>query len=203
MSNELKIKKEVLEYSSTDNQKSSSLTVGTILLYAGPDMTNISGNFLLCDGKPYSSTDDNFKYNALFKVLGNMYGGSSPYFNVPNLKGRFAIGAEKDSVTSQAINQISENGSKKIIGGVDNITNKHFKHIHNIQTGIKGINDYRAQSYSPWGDYLHGKGSVQANIANRETTNNVDDNNGAPVNTNQLKIYPPYCAINYIICYKA
>lgn len=202
MSNELKIKKEVLEYSSTDNQKSSSLTVGTILLYAGPDMANISGNFLLCDGQQYSSTDNDYKYNNLFNVIGNMYGGSSPNFQVPNLKRRFAIGAEKDSVTSQAINQISENGLKKISGGVDNILNKHFKHIHAITTGIKGKEDKRDQSYSPEGNYLHGKGSVQANIANRETTNNVD-NGGSPVNTNQEKFYPPYCAINYIICYKA
>jgi len=200
MSNELKIKKEVLEYSSTDNQKSSSLTVGTILLYAGPDMTNISGNFLLCDGKPYSSTDDNFKYNALFKVLGNMYGGSSPYFNVPNLKGRFAIGAELDSVTTQAINQISENGSTKISGGVDYITSKHFQHDHHIWTGVH----YKTRNvnYSPKGNYLHGKSGVQANISNRETTNNLD-NAGEPVDTNQEKFYPPYCAINYIICYKA
>ena len=201
MSNELKIKKEVLEYSSTDNQKSSSLTVGTILLYAGPDMTNISGNFLLCDGQQYSSTDNDYKYNNLFNVIGNMYGGSSPNFKVPNLKRRFAIGAELDSVTSQAINQISDNGEKKIIGGVDNITNKHFKHTHSIATGVR--NNIRNVNYSGAGNKLHGKSGVQKNISNRETTNNVD-NNGAPVNTNpQERFYPPYCAINYIICYKA
>jgi microcystin-dependent protein len=193
MSNELKLKKEFLEFSSTDNQATASLNVGTIMLYAGPDLTNISSNFLLCDGGEYSSTVDNFKYNDLFNIIGNTYGGSAPNFKVPNLKGRIAIGAEKGQ------NKISENGQSKLEGGVNFIKPDHLKHRHNVSTDIKY--EERDQNYDPYNDWWVGHRSPQKAYNSRNTTNNLKTNNTIE-NGPQENIYPKYCAINYIICYK-
>ena len=46
-------------------------------------------NFLLCDGTLYLKTD----YPALAAVLGTTFGGDSTHFGVPNMKGRFPMGA--------------------------------------------------------------------------------------------------------------
>lgn len=193
MSNELKLKKEFLEFTSTDNQNTASLSVGSILLYAGQDMANISGNFLLCDGAEYSSSDDNFKYNALFNIIGNMYGGSSPNFKVPNLKGKLAIGAQ------DGLNTIVENSTNKVEGGVNSIGPNHIKHHHRIISNL--VDGERSQGYHPSGGTGDtGVKRAEANVSSRFTTNNIGSNNQPE--SGQNNIYPKYCALNYIICYK-
>jgi microcystin-dependent protein len=67
------------------------LPAGTIVAFGG----NVApAGWVLCDGSVRSGNDAAF--SALFAVIGKTYGvgdGSAPSFNVPDLRGRTAIGA--------------------------------------------------------------------------------------------------------------
>ena len=60
--------------------------VGTILPFAG---NSVPSGFLQCNGAGVSVTT----YAALYKVIGNTYGGDSTTFNLPNLTDRFLQGS--------------------------------------------------------------------------------------------------------------
>jgi microcystin-dependent protein len=57
--------------------------VGTLLDFAG--ITAPAG-YLVCDGSAVST----ITYAALFTVIGYIYGGAGPLFNIPDFRGRFA-----------------------------------------------------------------------------------------------------------------
>lgn len=59
---------------------------GTILDFGGPSPPDY---FLLCDGAQYPVAE----YTELFAVIGYSFGGSAAIFNVPDLRGRAAIGS--------------------------------------------------------------------------------------------------------------
>jgi microcystin-dependent protein len=62
------------------------MPTGTIAMYGA---TTPPGGWLLCDG----SLKQTSAYPALFSIISYNYGGSGANFNVPNLVGRFALGA--------------------------------------------------------------------------------------------------------------
>ena len=57
--------------------------VGILLDFAG---TTAPPGYLICDGSAVSTTT----YAALFAVIGYLYGGAGPLFNIPDFRGRFA-----------------------------------------------------------------------------------------------------------------
>lgn len=63
------------------------LPAGTIVDYGG---STAPSGWVLCDGSSYSST--NATYSRLFSAIGTTYGGSAGNFNVPDLRGRVAVG---------------------------------------------------------------------------------------------------------------
>src|SRR5215472_9002218 len=67
------------------NQK-AGLAVGSISMFAG---AGAPANWLICDGSSLSTTT----YSALFAAIGYAFGGSGTSFNLPDLRGKFAIGA--------------------------------------------------------------------------------------------------------------
>jgi microcystin-dependent protein len=70
-----------------DSQEECRL-IGEIVTFAGS--SNPSVNFLLCDGSSYLRSD----YPDLFAVIGSVFGSAdSTHFNVPDLRGRTAVGA--------------------------------------------------------------------------------------------------------------
>lgn len=77
------------------------MPVGTLLDYAGP--TAPSG-YLLCDGSSYSTTT----YPNLFNAIGYNWGGSGGTFNVPDFRGRTAVGAGQGTgLTNRALATVS------------------------------------------------------------------------------------------------
>jgi len=64
------------------------LPSGTIVAFGG---TVAPAGWALCDGSVRNGGDAAF--SALFAAIGNTYGGSAPNFNLPDLRGRTAIGA--------------------------------------------------------------------------------------------------------------
>ena len=64
-----------------------SMPIGSIISFAGE---NIPNGWLVCDGDVVSSTD----YPDLFAEIGNKYGGTSPSFKLPDLRGRVPVGLD-------------------------------------------------------------------------------------------------------------
>ncbi|MCI8470347.1 MAG: hypothetical protein HFJ35_02480 [Clostridia bacterium] len=83
----------------------------------------IPENWLLCDGQAVSRID----YSELFKVLGTKYGtgNGSTTFNLPNLKGKVAVGKDEND---SDFNALGKNGGEK----EHTLTIKEMpKHNHN------------------------------------------------------------------------
>ena len=71
------------------------LPPGILAPYAGAE-TNIPSGWLLCSGQ----TVDKTTYWELFAVIGTTFGGSGSGFAVPDLRGRFPLGADNMGGTS-------------------------------------------------------------------------------------------------------
>lgn len=79
------------------------LPAGSIVQFGGPVAP---AGFALCDGSSLSTTTE----ASLFAVIGYTYGGSGGSFNVPNCKGRVAVGLD---ATQTEFNVLSKNGGEK------------------------------------------------------------------------------------------
>lgn len=188
------IAKESINYKKNginDHQFTTPLTVGTIILYAGNDSSKYDNNFLLCDGTAYSETEQQGKYSSLYNVIGTLYGSEEGKFLVPNMQLNIPIGK----------NSFDNN----IYGGVDKIENKHYRHNHNIYVD-RFQDDTANHYYDGSGDADRGWLSTgySKNTPSKYTTMNLDANGVPFSDTAQSdKYFPPYCAINYLICYKS
>jgi microcystin-dependent protein len=80
---------------------SNGVPVGTIVAYAGPD-TNIPAGWLLCNGAVLNATA-NPQYAQLFAAISTTWGGSGvSSFNVPDLRGMFLRGLNKETTGTDA-----------------------------------------------------------------------------------------------------
>lgn len=64
----------------------TGMAIGTVFWFAGED---IPDNCLVCDGSEVSAA----VYAALYAVIGNVWGGNSTVFNLPDLQDSFLVGA--------------------------------------------------------------------------------------------------------------
>ena len=82
-----------------------TLPIGSIMLYSG---NVLPVNWLLCNGQAISRT----KYSALFEKIGTTYGSGdgSTTFNVPNLKGKVAVGKDENDTD---FDTLGETGGEK------------------------------------------------------------------------------------------
>ncbi len=190
--NALKITKDSLEYNTDEKQNTVTTDIGTILLYAGTTINNISNNFLLCDGTSHEIAD----YPELFGIIGDKYGGTITHFNVPNFKAYIPIGSK------EGVNTINYQGVNTISGGHNFIESSHFKHDHAIPT-----HTFLSELQSSGGDTNSGKSDrdilnsySRVSSSLLVTTNTLDDND-TPITT-QINHYPKYTTLNYIICYR-
>lgn len=92
--------------------KQKGLFVGEIKLFGG---STIPGGWLVCDGSAVSRTT----YAALFSVIGTTYGSGngSTTFNLPDFKGRMAIGVGNSGVSGDGYNSLGAKSGE--------ITHKH------------------------------------------------------------------------------
>lgn len=68
--------------------------VGSIIMFGG---AVAPANWLICNGASVSTTT----YAALFAILQYAFGGSGANFNLPNLNGRFPLGAGSNPIGTQ------------------------------------------------------------------------------------------------------
>lgn len=147
------------------------MPVGSIVQYGG---TNAPAGWLICDGSSISRTE----YKDLFNAINTSYGvgDGSTTFNLPNLKGRVAVGLDSDDTDFNTIGKLG--GEKKHTLTVDEMPS--HGHITGgaggERVGLTGTT-WNHQSYNP-----------DANIATNYVGGNKAHNN-----------LQPYAVINYII----
>ena len=151
-----------------------SLPVGAIISWT----TNTApDNYLICDGSAVSRTT----YADLFSVIGTTYGtgDGSTTFNLPNLKGRVAVG--KDS-TQTEFDTLGKTGGSKYLQA----------HSHSITVGWGEQDADLPSTYYPlsqigptYAKYMNTGGSGGNFLANTGTGNSEN--------------LQPYIVVNYII----
>lgn len=109
--------------------------IGSIIQFAG---ATIPSGWLLCDGSAISRTT----YEDLFDAIGTTYGtgDGSTTFNLPNLKGRVAVGKD----TSQTeFDTLGETGGSKFLQ----------EHDHKLQYSLDGGQTFGEASFGRDGTY--------------------------------------------------
>ena len=198
----------------------TNVPVATILTTAVPktgDYTSAPGGFLFCDGTPVSRAT----YAALFSAIGTTYGAGdgSTTFNLPDLLGRFALGAGTPgtpAVQGGVAHVLGSKGGEEqhVLTGpesgiaqhkhtISGSTGSGGTHAHQMQhsglsaagPGAYGWTTPSANSGSYWGDtqgapdHTHGVGTLVN--ANTGPTNAAEDHQNMP----------PFTTVNYMIKY--
>ena len=126
----------------------SSVPVGTILLWAGTEL-NLNTGWLVCDGSAISRAT----YSDLYTIQGNTFGSGdgSTTFNIPDMTDRFVVGAG-DSYAQNA-----QGGSN-----TNNLSHTHTvnSHSHSIAQHSHTVSSHRHYT----GAHSHGAGSYRAEI---------------------------------------
>ena len=171
----VKITNEKIEFSTTNIQTEVFPHIGSILLWGGDDIGNLtSTGYLCCNGGEHNIDD----YPKLFEVIGNTYGTSETAgkFKVPDLKRRFPIG------TSANINIGTTDGDKQL-------NSIHYPHKHELSfSELKYFNRRGGETYG---------GSLGATVGYSTAWKILFV---SPNETGKQKnYYPQYCIVNYII----
>lgn len=197
-----------IRYYDNSYQTTAMPPIGTIIIW--PYLT-LPTNYIWCDGKPYTRTQDNNKYEKLFNIIGNIYGGTNPSFNVPNLRTRFPLGYSSDISSTNDQNYVSANRQ----GGNSTINKNQFVHTHKVETNTLATGIDRQPNVQighdefywdngPWipvPRYSFVSGNTpqydQANTYPSDST--VFTHN---YNSSSGEFYPEFMALQYIIKYK-
>ena len=111
--------------------------VGCIMCYASP---NCPDGYLPCDGRELMQS----QYPVLFKVIGNIFGGSSKTFCLPDLQGQFIRGWDKEGNTDpDASDRKFGEPQKDAIQGHNHILDK--RQI-NINIGVSGEHSHTVKA---------------------------------------------------------
>ena len=197
---------------------SSSIPTGSLFPYAG---SSAPTGYLLCDGSSVSSTN----YLSLHAVISNTYGGSAYTggsglsFNLPDLRGRFPMGAGtgtglNSSGTGAPSGTAQTARTRGQWGGEETnllTTNEMPSHSHTGGTGSAGSH-YHSFS-KPAASYLYPNGnftlSVPSGTYHRfSDSDGVNDTDTAANHTHSItaegggarhNTVPPFVVLNYII----
>ncbi|MGE5495102.1 MAG: phage tail protein [Burkholderiales bacterium] len=162
---------------------------------------------LLCDGAEYSRTE----YSQLFNVIGTTYGAGdgSTTFNVPDMRGRVAVG--KDSAQTE-FDALNEAGGEKAhtLTIVEMPTHTHAQDSHNHTQNphahreiVANLNGYGGPDGVPsgegWDGAYHATGITTESVtATNNLTTATNQNTGGSGAHNNLQ---PYRVINFVIRY--
>jgi microcystin-dependent protein len=153
----------------------SAVPSGVISAYGG---SSAPTGYLLCDGTAVSRTT----YSALYAIVGTTYGSGdgSTTFNVPNLKGKVAVGRDSSQSEFDALGETS--GEKTVT-----LTEAQMpSHTHSLSPGqVVGTGwtgGSTGNAYSPLGNNPQYNTSISS-TGSGEAHNNLQ----------------PYLVINYII----
>lgn len=160
----------------TNTELSFSSPIGTIISFPSDTIPN---GWLLCDGSSYPKA----LFPNLSSVLKNEWGGNSNNFNVPDLRGRTLVGADKGANVVTTNNNVSNlGGEEKHTLTVDELA----QHSH-IVSAVVGAH----------GDAYYSGGANADNFPVPNLPIPVQSlNTGSNDAHNNMQ---PYAVINYII----
>lgn len=185
-------------------ENSASLPAGTIVQWPG---ATAPANWLICDGAAVSRTT----YASLFAAIGVQYGSGdgTTTFNLPNLKGRVAVGLDSSQTEFDTLGEIG--GAKThtltsaqipshthTYSGTTNTTGSH-NHI-NGWASITGYNYVGSGGNSNW-PFGGGSNAAQRDLQaagdhSHTFSGTTAANTGGDGAHNNLQ---PYIVLNYII----
>ena len=185
-------------------ENSASLPAGTIVQWPG---ATAPANWLICDGSAVSRT----AYASLFSAIGVQYGSGdgTTTFNLPNLKGRVAVGLDS---SQGEFNTLGETGGAKThtltsaempshTHTFSGTTSTDGAHTHTSSSGYPFVTDLGAGNALPtasgnnYGFRNNGANTASAG-AHTHTYSGTTSSVGSDSAHNNLQ---PYIVLNYII----
>ena len=162
--------------------------VGVVKMWAG----NVAPeNYQFCNGQLVAVAD----FPALYAVIGNSYGGNSTFFNLPDFRGRVAIGAGQGTGLTQK--SLGETGGAETVTLTAAQLPSHNHQLNALNGGLD-INT-PVGNFLP--EYVNTASKFYAQQAAGETL--LSMNNASIGNTGSGESHPnmqPYLGINFIIC---
>lgn len=152
-----------------------TLPIGIIMEYPG---SNIPSGWLLCDGQAVSRT----LYSELFNLLGTTYGSGngSTTFNVPNLKGKVAVGKDDNDTD---FDTLGETGGEKTHTLTENEMPAHSHDLVYVKSNSTPLNNAGVSGFN----------STNTGVGTKE---NAVENTGGGQAHNNLQ---PYIVQNFLI----
>ncbi|MDP2303953.1 MAG: tail fiber protein [Ignavibacteria bacterium] len=171
--------------------------------------------WMLCQGQSLAVS----QYQALYSLLGNTFGGTTnTTFNLPDMRGRFPLGAGQNQKTGTNYAVAAKNDMEKVTLTV----NQMPQHSHpatftpgsafNIKVAIPIQNGFSTGGTNPAGNYLGTSdgGNIyypdaapgeflappQVTVTGGSGSVTVGNNGGSQ----PFSIMPSYLALNYMIC---
>lgn len=181
----------------------------------------IPDGWLLADGSEYSSTGEDGKYQALYDIIGTIYGvGSSPTsFKVPDLRRRFVEGTSNSKALGQALDAGIPNHKHTFTGTAANSSSdgrhRHIEGYKRIWDSLEGdfgvavekksCSNYPMKRYENAAtyynmDYTSSVGAHTHTFVATGTIDNASAHNN--VYGKSTTVQPAAVCLNYIIRYK-
>ena len=154
--------------------------------------------WLICDGSAISRTT----YSTLYAVIGTTYGSGdgSTTFNLPDLRGRVAVGVGNGTATGHTNHTLGQKS-----GNENTIVPYHHHGLHDTDTGqyfmgvnygtVGGVGEARVATSSTGTHYVPRNASADVDYAAKQYTAYA----GSSGNTTGANMMP-YIGLNYIIC---
>ena len=176
----LKVQGDILFQDETSLSTGIIVPVGVMMPFAGSEAPN---GWFLCYGQEVSREE----YSTLFAVVGNTYGAGdgSTTFNLPDLRGRTAMGLDNmggissDRVQNEAADLLGGNAGEEM----------HQLTVDEMPSHNHSISGATNTSGSPMNISMMAIGINQTKSTNETGGNQLHNN------------MPPYIATNYIIKY--
>lgn len=155
--------------------------VGAIMPYGG---NSDPAYWLICDGRTVSRT----AYAELFAVIGTTYGtgDGSTTFNIPDLRGRVAVGSGLGTAQDAVERSLGQNGgSEKVTLDISQMPSHAHTNLYLVSSGGEGSFGY---------NYTNGAGRGKRSAAT-EASGGIGNTGGGQAHDNMQ----PYLVTNYII----
>jgi microcystin-dependent protein len=180
-------------------ENAASLPAGTIVQWPG---ASAPANWLICDGAAISRTE----YASLFAAIGVQYGAGNgtTTFNLPNLKGRVAVGFDASQSEFDTLGEVGGAKTHTLttaqMPSHTHTQNAHNHtqnpHTHSLRRGNAGTARIEEIGYSSGGNPQTTNAGVFSTTATNNETIATNQNTGGGEAHNNLQ---PYIVLNYII----